>query len=384
VSDAKCLVQAGKAAGADVVFVGSVERFSDGYVFRLRAVPTAGGEPQEIKKLVQGGAPDLIGSGELVSCQLLKLDRCEGTLRVSGPSGAHLLVDGKDVGALPFSGSLAIGRHALKASGNGRTSEETWIGVSWKQETAFNVGDREGKLVFEKGDFAALPEILPPLPEPPPPPPVVAAPAPIAPPPPPPLVAEVAPVPAAPPVVVAPPPAVIAPPAAPVPTPAPVVVAPKTEDLPLPTAITTAPPAPAPEPVVVAPPVEARKPAPTPMKPNLTPSQRVAFFAAAGATGAMLVGGIIAGSVSLGTANSLNAKYAAGTLTPSDKSSYDSARGAATAANVFFGLAALGAVTTGVIYLVDPRVATSGAGGDVAEPTSIGIGPANVTVRGSF
>lgn len=357
--DAKCLAQAGQTAGAELVIASSVERFPDGYVLRMRGIPVATGTPKEIKRLVQGGAPDLLAAAELSSCQLLGIEKCEGSLRVYGPAGTRLLVDGKEAGSLPFAGPIAIGRHALRVMADLRKSDETWVTVSWKQEVAFNATAKADAFVLEQSDFAALPEIAAPLP--------------------PPKEEPVAIVP------VVPPP----PPAAPVVS-APVVAAPapvpgaRADDLPLPPVVTEASPAPA------APPVVAETPAPTPapnaavsMKPIVSKPQQIAFYSAAAATGAMLLGGIIAGSVSLGTANGLNSKFAAGTLTPADRTAYDTARGAATTANVFFGLAGLGAVTAGAVFLTDPRV-MGGSGGDVGEGPSIAIGPTNVTVQGRF
>jgi hypothetical protein len=300
-SDSHCAARAGASAEVDVVVCGSIERFSDGYAVRLKTVDVKTVEEHEVKRLVQGGASELLGVTELASCQLLTSEKCEGTIHVRGSARAHLVLDGHDVGSLPFEQKVGVGRHMVHASVDGRSTEDQLALVSFGQETALRLSEKGSTPVLEKdeggaaGAYSAAPHFMatPPPAEAPPPPvpapnpltdlppipePVMYA-TPVAPAPPPAVsvtVQPVAPTPAPAPAVAAPPPALVinlgaAPEAA---APAPVLAAPAPAAVVAPPPVAPVAPAPvtyvAPPPAVVAPPPVTTAPAPGVPLPSAT------------------------------------------------------------------------------------------------------------------
>ena len=410
--DALAAATLARASLVDAVVQGSVERFNDGYALRLKASVGAAA-PKDVKRLIQGGSADLQSAMDLSACELLATERCIGTLKIDGPKGAPVTVDARVVGALPFNGPVAVGRHSVRVGKAAATSDERFVSVAFKGQAALAVAPRGAKLAFVDVKPAA---------------PVVVAPAPVVVVPPPaavaaakppaaapsedlafiiPDLADVTPAPPAAPVAVAPPPAVVAP--------APVITAPIVAIVPPPAEPVAPPVAPVmvarPPPPVVPPPAPVAVASPPP--PTVTPSlpsastdlplgdppiidaapakpavalqpappsriawARPALIASSIASGAFVLTGVIFGAVSNSKANQANAKFAAHTLTSADKSLYDSARSSATVANVSFGLAALGAVTAGAVFLIDPSV--------LLGETRVAASPAGVSATRSF
>jgi hypothetical protein len=466
VSDAHCIARAGVGAEVDLVVTGSVERFADGFALRLRTVDAKSVEEHEVKRLVQGALPELISVAELASCQLLVTDKCEGTLHVTAPARAHVVLDSHEAGGAPFDGPTAIGRHSLRVTLDGRTTEDRSISVIYHQQTSLRVVERGGALLFASDSEPPAPEAtvaaadaaphytppphfmatpppeppatpapapvapqpnlltdLPPIPDappPPPPPPTTAVPAtPTVAAPPPEAAAPVAPpatasTAAPPPAVAAPPPVPAAPPVAPTPPGAVIValppegisqaessasppppVLPPPAAMPPPSTSAAVPPEITPPGAALAPPPSAASPQaappangagteqPAPSRPPPSEALRAGFITTASMGGAFLIAGIIAGSASQVMANDLNTKSQKKELQPSDLQEYDSARTAATTANVFYGLTGAAAITAATLFLLDPRILTGG-GQEHQVRVAVGVAPDGVSVAGHF
>jgi hypothetical protein len=130
------------------------------------------------------------------------------------------------------------------------------------------------------------------------------------------------------------------------------------------------PPAPPPEvnapaPVAVTPPAPAPAPA---------PRRRVASWAMLGVTGALAVGAIAAGSWSLTRYNDLKSScgMTAAGCSSSDK---DAVHAGAIATDVLIGVGAAAAVTTLVLFIVEPRLRSHAA----SEHARVHLGPTGVT-----
>lgn len=337
--DLGCLVSVGRMAAADLVVHGSVERFNNGYAVRLQLIDVGRTTRREVKRFIPGGSADLVAAMELASCELVTTERCQGTLKIGGVAGAQVLVEARDVGTTPYEAPLAIGRHAVRVARDGLSTEDRFVNVSFNQETALAVQQQNGRLSFVD-DFDAVP--LPPD-----------------------LLAEEGLEPEKPPAArpeARPAAAAAAKPApALVPAPAPTETLVARADRPAPAASSF---------VAVAPESERR--------PQSAAWLPTAFLASAVAGGAGLLTGAVFGLMAQLKASEVNAKFDRHTLTTADQPLYDSARFRASAANVSYGLGAVGLLGAAAIYLVDPRAA--GAGGEVG----VFAGPDGAGARGSF
>lgn len=151
--DLTCLVAVGRLAAADLVVHGSVERFSDGYAVRLQLIDVGRTTRREVKRIIQGGGPELAAAMERAACELMTTDACEGTLVVSGVPGARVLVGAKDLGATPFRSAIPIGRHLVRIARGGLSTEDRFVNVSYRQEALLDVEERAGMLAFMGDDF---------------------------------------------------------------------------------------------------------------------------------------------------------------------------------------------------------------------------------------
>lgn len=160
--DVRCLVGVGQLAAADVVVHGSVERFGEGYAVRLQLIDVTTTTRREVKRLVHGGAEELAAAMEGAACELVVTGRCEGSLRITGPAGARVVLAGRDVAELPWNGTLPVGRHAVRVTRAGLSTEERYVGVSYGQEAMLSVTENAGLLAFSNpSDFGEAP-VLPP------------------------------------------------------------------------------------------------------------------------------------------------------------------------------------------------------------------------------
>jgi hypothetical protein len=350
--DAKCLSGVGRKNGATHVASGSIERFADGYALRLQLVDVGAQTKKEDKRLISGGAAELIAALELSACTLIVSGECRGRFIVSGADGARLLLNGRDLGALPFRSDIGLGRHQVRVVRDGRSTEDRTLVLSHGQQIEWQVQDKGGRLSFvEESEALPLPPelVLPDLPpdvevaEP-----VAAKPAPapvaLAAVEPPAAVAKTEPVPA--PVSV---PVLSASPAA-VPKEAPARPRPNIMKAPAAAVVVDEPP-----PTTAAVPEPPSAPA-EPASPRSARWLTPAFQGAVVATGVGLLAGIVLGAVAQGRASSLNADFDQRVLQPADAERYGSIRATATAANVFYGLGSVAAAGAAALYVIQPKV----------------------------
>ncbi len=369
--DGKCLSGVGRKNGATHVASGSIERFADGYALRLQLVDVGAQTKKEDKRLISGGAAELIAALELSACTLIVSGECRGRFIVSGADGARLLLNGRDLGALPFRSDVGVGRHQVRVVRDGRSTEDRTLVLSHGQQIEWQVQDKVGRLSFvEESEALPLPPelVLPDLPldvevaepeaaKP------VSAPVEVAAVEPPAAVAKTEPTPAS-----APVPVVSASPAA-VPREAParprpnIMKAPATavvvDEPPTATAIATE--------AITEPPSAPAEPASPRSARWMTP----AFQGAVIATGVGLLSGIVLGAVAQGRASSLNADFDRRVLQPADAERYGSIRATATASNVFYGLGSVAAAGAAALYVIQPKVLDDSLR-LFATPTSVG------------
>lgn len=290
VDDGKCLVDAARSQNASHVVHGSVERFTDGYALNLFLVTTKDGSSRKDGRVVKGGAPALRESAAIGACDLLLKDRCLGTLRVEGGQGAagsRVFVNRRDVGTIPYTGPIPLGRHSIHVSRGEAFTEERVLSVAFGETLSLVVEDRDGALVLVEAvkSKASRPSSATPSPK---------------------GSAE-----------------------------------------------------PTPSPVASAEAKEVRKESPTTstsqlQRPEGTSVLRPIFYTGLIAGGVLGLTGLGFGiSADVGAAG-LNERYAGNQLTPADANAYGAIRTQAAVANLSYGLAALGLVTAGVAFLLDP------------------------------
>lgn len=319
--DGKCLgnvkglVDAARSLNASHVVHGSVERFIDGYALNIFLVTTKDGGSRKAGRVVKGGAPALRESAAIGACDLLLKDRCVGELRVEGVPGARVFVDRRDVGAVPYTGAIPLGRHAIHVSRGEAFTEERVLSVAFGETLSLLVEDRDGALVLtEAVKSKAGGEAARTASEPKP--------------------ATVATEPKK---------------EAPSP-PATVDVKKEASTTPARTSTPTRP-----TPTRTTPATSAQL-----QRPEGTSVLRPIFYSGLIAGGVLGLTGLGFGIGAEVGAAELNEKYAGNQLTPADVDAYGAVRTQSAVANLCFGLAALGLVTAGVAYLLDPPSIESG------------------------
>jgi hypothetical protein len=369
-------------APVDAVVRASVERSERGYQLALVRFDRARGLVAGPSRRVAGGAPDLLAVAELALCELLREqlfpgDRCEGELSITGPAGSTGVVDGREVGAAPWTGAVGIGRHAVAVRTGAVTTPERYVRVSHRRTVSFAPDAAAARaedthaLRSETAAPASPPadtggktrprprrkdstgfDELPPIPD---------------------LDDE------APATAPTPPAAVAAPASQPPPTPA--------KDTPPPEAQPRAG-ATASSPASILPQAAPTRPPASKQEAGLPPETRpgsaqwlsTAFRASLVTGGVGFVGGLAAGLMASAAASEANAKFDARALTPADAALYDSARTRASVANVAYGLGTVGLLAAAVLYLVAPSITAPGAGGDVG----LTVAAERIAIHGSF
>lgn len=153
--DSKCQEEAAKEKGFELLLRGSVERFVDGYALRLSLLRN--GKPENLSRVVKGGAPALKISAQAMACELVAKRGCEGTLQVDGPGESQLMVNGKNLGRLPQKQTLPMGRHVLWVQEGKRSSQERVITISYQSTLGFGAREKGSELVLEQKSETSAP-----------------------------------------------------------------------------------------------------------------------------------------------------------------------------------------------------------------------------------
>jgi hypothetical protein len=131
--DESCLAEIGGALGASRVLSGSLSKVGDSYLIQLELVDTARAVVQgRESRTVPGSADELIETARDLTHRLLTGKPLDTTGRIKfavEPSGARVVVDGKQVGKTPLANPVAMdqGRHRIQISADGFVTYETTV-----------------------------------------------------------------------------------------------------------------------------------------------------------------------------------------------------------------------------------------------------------------
>jgi hypothetical protein len=137
--DVGCLANIGKLANAQLVISGSVDKVEGAHVLALSLIDPAGPNVVDREDVSWRGTPE-----EMLAVVRPTVDRLlagpqaathTGTLEIIAPSGATIVVDGKDVTAGEPIRNLAVGVHRLKVSKQGLEPFDGDVVVAWNETT---------------------------------------------------------------------------------------------------------------------------------------------------------------------------------------------------------------------------------------------------------
>jgi hypothetical protein len=140
--DESCLAEIGGALGASRVLSGSLSKVGDAYLLQLELVDTTRAVVQgRESRSVPGAATELIETARDLTHRLLTGKPLDVTGRIKftiDPSGARVVLDGRQVGKSPLANSVAMdqGRHKIQISADGYVTYETTMEVVPGQELA--------------------------------------------------------------------------------------------------------------------------------------------------------------------------------------------------------------------------------------------------------
>ncbi len=161
--DVKCAVSIAKAAEADFVVYGSVEKIDDAHTFSITltdpSVPQVLNRQNVIWRSEASGMVDLVAPYTKKLMLGEKATDYKGDLDLLAMDGAKVFLNGKEIGETPLAGpvrDLPIGQHSLELTKEGFVTDKRDVVVAYGQTTAVRVElvDVDSlKKIWQRWDF---------------------------------------------------------------------------------------------------------------------------------------------------------------------------------------------------------------------------------------
>ena len=138
-ADPACLAPLAKALHVTRVVAGNVGGLADSYVVNLKLVDDTGRELRRVSATLSGSPEELIDEIRVAAFRLVAPERLVGNIAIlSDVPGAHVMLDGIDVGKTPLAGplvNLPVGVHKLAVEREGFSSFAEDVPVRFEKTT---------------------------------------------------------------------------------------------------------------------------------------------------------------------------------------------------------------------------------------------------------
>jgi hypothetical protein len=138
-ADPACLAPLAKALHVTRVVAGNVGGLADSYVVNLKLVDDTGRELRRVSATLSGSPAELIDEIRVAAFRLVAPERLVGNIAIlSDVPGAHIMLDGIDVGKTPLAGplvNLSVGVHKLAVEREGFSGFAEDVPVRFEKTT---------------------------------------------------------------------------------------------------------------------------------------------------------------------------------------------------------------------------------------------------------
>jgi len=138
-ADPACLAPLAKALHVTRVVAGNVGGLADSYVVNLKLVDDTGRELRRVSATLSGSPEELIDEIRVAAFRLVAPERLVGNIAIlSDVPGAHVMLDGIDVGKTPLAGplvNLPVGVHKLAVEREGFSGFAEDVPVRFEKTT---------------------------------------------------------------------------------------------------------------------------------------------------------------------------------------------------------------------------------------------------------